>query len=134
MYDPVTRGLLPDPFFHKRLLATKELHSQLVVCWLEQGLKLIFQKALLDLLARETRAWLLLRGPVKGDIVHPEVDLSATLVIHLVACNTIKTIHVSIDEPSVTPKLLSSSDSTRKISFCSINPSRVCVRWRWHEA
>jgi len=95
MDDPVTRGLLPDPFLHERLLATEQLHSQLVVRWLEQGLKLIFQEALLDLLTREARARLLLRGPIQGNVVHPEVDLSATLVIHLVACNTTAIARIS---------------------------------------
>lgn len=88
MDDPVTCGFLPDPFLHERLLAAKELHRQLVVGRLEQSLELILQEALLDLLARQTRAQLLLRGPIEGHIVHSEVDLAAAFVIHLVACNT----------------------------------------------
>lgn len=87
MDDPVTCGFLSNPFLHKRLLAAEELHGQLVVCRLEQGLKLILQEALLDLLAREARARLFLRRPIEGHVVHPEVDLPAALVIHLVACN-----------------------------------------------
>lgn len=88
MDDPVTCGFLSDPFLHKCLLATEELHGQLVVRWLEQGLKLILQEALFDLLTRQTWTRLLLWSPVEGHIVHPEVDLSAALIIHLVACNT----------------------------------------------
>lgn len=87
MDDPVTCGFLSDPFLHKCLLAAKELHGQLVVRRLEQGLKLILQEALLDLLARKARARLFLRRPIKGHVVHSEVDLPAALVIHLVACN-----------------------------------------------
>ena len=86
MDDPVTCSLLPDPFLHQSLLAAEQFHGQLVVCRLEQGLKLILQEALLHFLARETRARLLLRRPVEGHIVHSEVDLPAALVIHLVAC------------------------------------------------
>lgn len=89
MDDPVTCGFLPDPFLHKRLLATEELHGQLVVRWLEQRLKLILQEALLDFLAREARARFLLRRAIEGHVVHPKVDFPAALVIHLVACNTI---------------------------------------------
>jgi len=88
MDDPVTCGFLPDSFLHKRLLAAKELHSQLVVRRLEQSLKLILQETLLDFLAREARARLLLRGAIKRHIIHPEVNLPAAFVIHLVACNT----------------------------------------------
>lgn len=87
MDDPVTCGFLSDPFLHECLLAAEKLHGQLVVRWLEQGLKLILQEALFDLLTRETRARLFLRGPIEGHVVHPEVDLSAAFVIHLVACN-----------------------------------------------
>ena len=86
MDDPVTRGLLPDPLLHECLLAAEELHRQLVVGGLEQGLQLVLDEALLDFLARQARAQLLLRRPVQGDIVHPEMDLAAALVIHLVAC------------------------------------------------
>lgn len=89
MDDPVTCGFLSDPFLHERFLAAEELHGQLVVRRLEQGLKLILQEALLHLLAREARARLLLRRPIQGHVVHPEVDLPAALVIHLVACNTV---------------------------------------------
>jgi len=89
MNDPVTCGFLSDPFLHKRLLTAEELHGQLVIRRLEQGLKLILQEALLDLLTREARARFLLRRPIEGHVVHPEVDLPAALVIHLVACNTI---------------------------------------------
>lgn len=87
MDDPVTCGFLSDPFLHKRLLAAEELHSQLVVRRLEQGLKLILQEALLDLLTRKARARLFLRRPIEGHVVHSEVDLPTALVIHLVACN-----------------------------------------------
>lgn len=38
MDDPVTRGLLPDPFLHQRFLAAEQLHGKFVVCRLEQGL------------------------------------------------------------------------------------------------
>jgi len=89
MDDPVTCGFLSDPFLHERLFAAEELHGQLVVRRLEQGLKLILQEALLDLLAREAWARLLFRRPIEGHVVHPEVDLPAAFVIHLVACNTI---------------------------------------------
>lgn len=96
MDDPVTCGFLPDPFLHECFLATKELHSQFIVRRLEQGLKLILQEALLDLLTREARARLFLRRPVEGHIVHSEVDLSTALVIHLVACNTTRRIKLSL--------------------------------------
>lgn len=86
MDDPVTGGLLPDPLLHEGLLAAEELHGQLVVGGLEQGLQLVLDEALLDLLAGQARAKLLLRRAVQGDIVHPEVDLATPLVIHLVAC------------------------------------------------
>lgn len=86
MDDPVTGGLLPDPLLHEGLLAAEELHGQLVVGGLEQGLQLVLDEALLDLLAGQARAQLLLRRAVQGDIVHPEVDLATPLVIHLVAC------------------------------------------------
>lgn len=89
MDDPVTCGFLSDSFLHKRLLAAEELHGQLVVRRLEQGLKLILQEALLDFLAREARARLLLRRPIERHVVHPEVDFPAALVIHLVACNMV---------------------------------------------
>lgn len=92
MDDPVTCGFLSNPFLHERLLAAEELHGQFVVRRLEQGLKLILQEALFNLLTRQTRTRLLLRGPIERHIVHPEVNLSAALVIHLVACNT--TTHV----------------------------------------
>jgi len=101
MDDPVTCGFLSDPFLHKRLLAAKELHGQLVVRWLEQGLKLILQEALLDLLARETRARFLLRRPIEGHVVHPEVDLPAALVIHLVACNMVMSAQSDDDKRSL---------------------------------
>lgn len=87
MDDPVTCGFLSDPFLHKRLLASEELHGQLIVRWLEQCLKLILQEALLDLLARKARARLLFRCPIEGHIIHSKVDLPAALVIHLVAYN-----------------------------------------------
>lgn len=87
MDDPVTCGFLSDPFLHKRFLAPEELHSQLVVRWLEQCLKLILQEALLDLLAREARTRFLFRCPIEGHIIHSKVDFPAALVIHLVACN-----------------------------------------------
>lgn len=86
MDDPVTGGLLPDPLLHEGLLAAEELHGQLVVGRLEQGLQLVLDEALLDLLAGEARAQLLLRRAIQGGIVHPEVDLPTPLVIHLVAC------------------------------------------------
>lgn len=93
MDDPVTCSLLPDSFLHQSLFAAEQLHGQLVVRRLEQGLKLILQEALLDFLARQTRARLLLRRPVEGHIVHSEVDLPAALVIHLVACKYRSTIN-----------------------------------------
>ena len=88
MNDPMAGCFLPDPFFHEGLLAAEELHRQLVVRGLEQGLQLVLDEALLDLLPGQARPELLLRRPVQGDIVYPEVDLAAPLVIHLVACNS----------------------------------------------
>lgn len=88
MYDPVTCCLLPDTFLHKSFFAPKKFHGKFVVSRLEQGLQLILKEALLDLLARETRARFLLRGPIKRLIVHSEMDLTAAFVIHLVAWNT----------------------------------------------
>lgn len=92
MDDPVTRGLLPDPLLHERLLAAEELHGELVVGGLEQGLQLVLDEALLDLLAGQARPQLLLRRAIQGDIVHPEMDFAAPLVIHLVACRPQKCI------------------------------------------
>ena len=91
MYDPVTRSLLPDSFFHKGLLAAEQLHRKLVVRRLKKGLQLIPEEALFDLLARWSWTQLLLRGTIQGHIVHPEVDLTASFVIHLVAWKQIWT-------------------------------------------
>ena len=88
MYNPVTCSLLPDPFFHESLLTAEELHGKLVIRRLEKCLQLVFKEALLNFLARKTRAKFLLRGSIKGDIVHPEVDFTAAFVIHLVTCKT----------------------------------------------
>lgn len=47
MNDPVAGLLLADAFLHQRLLAAEQLHGQLIVRRLEQGLQLIFDEALL---------------------------------------------------------------------------------------
>lgn len=77
MDDPVSGGLLPYPLLHERLLRAEQLHRQLVVGRLEEGLQLVLDEALLSSF-RETdrsRTRFLLRRPIQGHIVHTEVDL-----------------------------------------------------------
>lgn len=83
MDDPVAGGLLSDALLHQGLLGAEELHGQLVVGGLEEGLQLVLEEGgLRGPLAlggaHGPGAWLLLRGAVQAHIVAPEVHLQQT--------------------------------------------------------
>lgn len=86
MYNPVTGRFLSYPLLHKGLLRPKKFHSQLVVGGLEDGLQLVLDETLLAGLtgAERCRPRFLLGGAVERHIVHPEVHLATSLVIHVV--------------------------------------------------
>lgn len=79
MYDPMAGRLLPYPLFHQRLLRAEQLHGQLVVRGLEEGLQLVAEEALLGVRGRRRG---LHRGAVQRHIVQPpEVDLAGAAAL-----------------------------------------------------
>lgn len=86
MYDPVSGGLLSNALLHQRLLGAEELHRQLVVGGLKEGLQLVLEETLLASFGgtERRRARLLLGGAIERHIVYTEVHLAAALVVHVV--------------------------------------------------
>lgn len=83
MYNPVPGRLLSDPLLHECLLASEQLHGQLVVRGLEQGLQLVPHEPRLRPLGNP-RPDLLFRRPVQADVVLFAVPaLLAVLEVHL---------------------------------------------------
>lgn len=73
MDNPVSCSLLSNALLHESFFAAEELHGQLVVRRLEEGLKLIADKRRFGLTAHVGRTWsrscFLLWRPVQADII-----------------------------------------------------------------
>lgn len=80
MYDPMSGGFLPDPFFHQSLLRSEQFHGQLVVGGLKKGLQLVLDETLFAGFrgAQRRGTGLLFRRAVQGHIVEVHLEHGKT--------------------------------------------------------